>query len=425
METKVYSYTRTYSIDYRDVIVPSGIAADIIEEVRGHAKVVLESFRADFLHPKWILVKKDSLLFWGVCCLNELLYEHEQTDVGHRPIRGCFGIVVKNNATDELSVPFDIQFFKQLYRKEVAPLQVDGQIHNPKENLGCSVNGRYNMVSANHNQFCDKLNTDEFICKSLGNVNVPQVIAAALTMQNVSLLIDNDTLEQAIGSDGSYKRRYSFMNCVSSFIVAQTVKVKKKCSVCGNLVDAFAHDCICEECAHKDDVSEQFKEEAGEDNDIHEINNYDEVDRLERLLRDTQNEIRYLSDKLKLKQRLNKILAMICVVLAITLAFSFECLYSSEPSKFATPSVESKHLLEKTNFYVNDSSDNLIVKWKRGIKPSSISNLTGKWAKICVVGDGFLVISIDSNKTKSERITKFEIAFQKEKQIVTIKQSAR
>jgi len=313
MKIHHYCYTRGHNVDYDDYSYPHDIDVGVIDNIRSMALSILgDSVQRDLSIPKWILYKEKDFVVWGICCENRLLNSNKYMDHRNRPIRGFFAIIFTEYNNSEIKLPFDVEYFKQLYTLEVEPYWEQQEQHENKT-VGF-IAGKYNYICSSANSFVIHLNTDVFKCKSLGYVNKEDVLSAALTLDNVSLLIDNDNLEQATNRGGS------FMNCLSAKVPEGEYPVKQKCPKCGLYVSAFADGQICTNCKEKESKKKT------------EIKKEEEMDRNLKVDLDVAvRRIEYLesiidSDKKSLKKKglLIRVLLGVIVVLLLMLSYAYK-----------------------------------------------------------------------------------------------------
>lgn len=278
MKVQYFCYTRNRNtqIDYGDFLLPSNLTSSQLKFIRDKVSSVLSDNNVKFSTPKWLLIKFDNVIVWGCCCWNHLLNESFFKDHKGRPVYGFFSIVISEYTKDCIKIPYDIEYFKQLYADRIVPYWDSYKVpNNPSVDF---ITGNFNYIGVASNKYVDILNTDRFKCQSLGNVNKKEVIAAALTLDNVSLLVDNDNIEQATNPKGS------FMTCLTSALPVKVYPVKQICPKCQNFVEAFASSGICLNCEIKEKrrITEVFSKE-------------DDMDQqLKRNLEGAQSQIQYL-----------------------------------------------------------------------------------------------------------------------------------
>lgn len=329
MEIQYYCYTRNVRLDYGDYLQPTNLSISQINNVQNKALSILGDNQVRLSSPKWLLIKLNNIIVWGLCGWNSLLSESCFKDHVGRPVYGFFSMVMSGCSMKDIKLPYDIDYFKQLYAEKIAPYWNSYQTPN---NTTIDVNlDIFNYVSATHNNYVELLNTDIFKCISLGELDKEGVIAAALTLNNVSLLIDNDNIQQATNKKGA------FMNCLSSAVAPGSHTVKQLCPQCKEYVSAFTSAGICSTCKEKDQARIVTIKKEEEDMDK----------QLRRELDDANSKILYLQydieeakKSIKKKNLLIKVLLGVIVLLLLGLLYT----YCASPS-FRTMG----HDMEQTN----------------------------------------------------------------------------
>lgn len=308
-----YCYTRGLHIDYGNFSYPNDIAKVFVDRIRFMALSILgDCVQKDLSIPKWILYKEKDVVVWGICCENRLLNSNKYVDHRNRPIRGFFAIIFVGGNDANVKLPFDVEYFKQLYALEVEPYWEQQEQHKNKT-VGF-IPGGYNCICRSASSLAIHLNTDVFKCKSFGNVNKEDVLSAALTLDNVSLVIDNDNLEQATN------RRGSFMNCLSANVPAGEYPVKQKCPKCGLFVSAFADGQICADCKEKESKKKiEIKKEEEMDRKLKA-----DLDVAVRRIEDLESIIDSDKKSLKKKGLLIRVLLGVIVVLLLMLSYAYK-----------------------------------------------------------------------------------------------------
>lgn len=308
-----YCYTRGRHIDYGNFSYPNDIAKIFVDKIRFMALSILgDGVQRNLSIPKWIFYKEKDFAVWGICCENKLLNSNKYVDHRNRPIRGFFAIIFEGCNDADVKLPLDVEYFKQLYALEVEPYWELQEQHKNKT-FGF-IPGEYNYICSGVNSFAIHLNTDVFKCKSLGNVNKEDVLSTVLTLDNVSLLIDNDNLEQATNRGGS------FMNCLSANVPVGEYPVKQKCSKCGSFVSSFADGQICADCKEKESKKKiDIKKEEKMDRKLK-----DDLDVAVRRIEDLESIIDSDKKSLKKKDLLIRILLGVIVVLLLMLSYAYK-----------------------------------------------------------------------------------------------------
>ncbi len=307
MEIQHYCYTRGYNIDYGNFSYPSNISDAVCRHVRSMARAILDDEKKDLLIPKWMLVKKGGVVVWGVCAYNRSLCKEKDKDREGRPIRGFFGVVISDVHGARVRVPFDIQYFKELYAREVEGYWDQREQH--KNRTVGFIEGTYHYVEAVSGVVSGRLNADMFVCRSLGNVDKDGVVAEALALDEVSLVIDNDNLEQ-VTEPGC-----AFMNCLSKGVAPGEYPVKQKCPSCERYVSRFGDLGVCESC-EKENLEKQREEEEMDKQMKKELEN------TQRKVRNLEFEIKTYERQLAQKQRWVKILGGLVILLFVMLAYT-------------------------------------------------------------------------------------------------------
>lgn len=416
MKIEHYCYTRGAEMDYGLFSVPSNLTKSQIDIVRTKLMSILgDDVERNLKTPKWILYKDYNFLVWGLCCENRFIASDiQKTTHKNRPIRGFFGVVISNFTVEDLRLPFDINYFRELYRNEVEKYWDQIELHQ-NQTIGYLL-GKYNFVSAAHNNYIELLNTDIFQCQSLGELDREGVIAAALTLNNVSLLIDNDNIEQATNRNGS------FMNCLTQSVNFGLYHVKQQCPKCKKYVSSFMPIGVCFDCKEaeeptrrrikkdEDDMDKQMKIELElAQNKIAELNSEVETNRLQ----------------LKKKDRVIKILAVILVGLLIALLYSQDSfslkLFEKKQETQYTPNGDSHNRdngrhdndythYQKASFTFHESAINVEagaynkfpIKFQSNVDKFEIKS-NADWIKILPTQMGLITIEIAANEQKESR----------------------
>ena len=300
-------------MDYGLFSAPGNLTKSQKDIVRTKLMSILgDDVERDLKIPKWILYKDNNFLVWGICCENRLLASNPQeTTHKNRPVRGFFAIVISDFKGEELRLPFDINYFRELYRKEVENYWSQKEQHQT-QTIGY-LWGKYNFVSAAHNNYIELLNTDIFQCQSLGELDREGVIAAALTLNNVSLLIDNDNIEQATNRNGS------FMNCLTPSVNFGLYHVKQQCPKCKKYVSSFTPTGVCFDCKEAEEV---IRRRIKKDEDDMDKQMKIELELAQDKIEELKSEVESNRLQLKKKDRVIKILAAALVILLIALLYS-------------------------------------------------------------------------------------------------------
>ena len=310
MKIQHYCYTRAKFLDYCVFSRPTNLDQFAIKEIKSKALSVTDSIESKLSTPKWILIKTPEYVVWGICCLNRILSEEYNCDYSGTPISGMFAVVISEY--DNIQLPYDVEYFRRLYELEVSKFWTRKEAHI------CQVDefiaGNFNFIRAIQNDNVNIINTDPFKCLSLGTTNKEDIISAALTLDNVSLLIDNDNIQQATNKKGA------FMNCLSSAVAPGSYTVKQLCPQCKEYVSAFTSAGICSTCKEKDQARIVTIKKEEEDMDK----------QLRRELDDANSKILYLQydiedakKSIKKKNLLIKVLLGVIVLLLLGLLYTY------------------------------------------------------------------------------------------------------
>lgn len=297
-----YCYTRGLEPDYRDFVTATNLPVSMLSKIRSMIKPIIEE---DLSTSRWILFKERDVIVWGICCKNELLSDNCFTDIKGRKVKGFFSIVMSDYKDEELSVPYNTEYFKQLYQREIEPYWEcsEGTSHASSPNL--NIIDLHETIQANKNTGKIDLNNNEFLCKALGHVNAKEAIATALGFDNMSLVVGCESFDE------SYKSEENFKNCITIDYREELHAVQRRCPKCKKMVSFFTEQGICSECSSKNNIIVDTKE----------INEMDQnqYKKLERENRDLGFKINELSKQFKKTDRRLKIMTIICGLLVLIL----------------------------------------------------------------------------------------------------------
>lgn len=403
-------------MDYGLFTAPSNLTKSQIDIVRAKLMSILgDDVERDLKTPKWILYKDYSFLVWGLCCENRLIASDlQKTTHKNRPVRGFFAIVISDFKREELKLPFDINYFRELYLKEVETYWNQKEQH---QNIASGYFvGNYNYVSAARNNYVELLNTDIFKCQSLGELDKEGVIAAALTLDNVSLLIDNDNIEQATNRNGS------FMNSLTPSVNFGLYHVKQQCPKCKKYVSSFTPTGVCFDCKEAEEVT---RRRIKKDEDDMDKQMKIELELAQNKIAELNSEVETNRLQLKKKDRVIKILAVILVGLLIALLYSQDSfslkLFEKKQETQYTPDRDShnrdnskydnEHMhYQEAFFRFLESAINVDAGAhnKFPIKVQSNDDKYGvesnaNWIKILSSESGLIIIEIAANEQKDSR----------------------
>lgn len=118
MKIQHYCYTRNNHIDYGDFILPN-LSKNQVDYIRKRIQSITGDTDPKFTIPKWILIKFDNVIVWGCCCWNSLLSQEKFKDSLGRPVYGFFSIVITDYLINDVKIPSDIGYFREMYSKEI------------------------------------------------------------------------------------------------------------------------------------------------------------------------------------------------------------------------------------------------------------------------------------------------------------------
>lgn len=421
MKIESYCYTRGEQPDYRDFCIPSNVGKNIVSILRNMVAPILES-RLDT--PRWVLYKCHDVVAWGICCKNELLSSSFNTDIKGRSVKGFFSIIYSDVDDRNFSIPsFDISFFRELYKKEVAAYWYcqEGDSHFSQTH---SINNNVaSFIYAEQNEYSNILNTDVFQCLSLGNGDREKAVAAALSFTEMSLLIDNEDMSEVTS------RKAPFMNCLSSHVACKAVKVQRICPQCHKYVNAFTENGICDECDMEHRKRDMFIYENQNDMELREIQ------KLQKELRYCNLQIEEMRKSLEKEKRMNKIMQIVCCIFLILIAYLWHnskgggSFFGSREvndtivKTIATPC--QFDLITKTIEVPAEEKDSIAIAWKSNL-PRMKTNIDNyAWIKKVSEDARSIMLKFDENDVNIERKAEIELILGDRKEIVTIKQAAK
>lgn len=409
-------------MDYGLFSVPGNLTKSQMDIVIAKFMSILgDDVERDLKTPKWILYKDYNVLVWGLCCENHLLASNlQETTHKNRPVRGFFAIIISDFKGEELKLPFDINYFRELYLKEVETYWNQKEQH---QNIASGYFvGKYNYVSAARNNYVELLNTDIFKCQSLGELDKEGVISAALTLDNVSLLIDNDNIEQATNRNGS------FMNCLTPSVNFGLYHVKQQCPKCKKYVSSFTPTGVCVDCKEAEEV---IRRRIKKDEDDMDKQMKIELELAQDKIEELKSEVESNCLQLKKKDRVIKILAAALVILLIALLYSQDSfslkLFEKKQETQYTPDRDSRSRNnDRTdNMYYQDASfkflesaisvdadahDKFPIKIQSNVDKYEIKS-NADWIKILPTQSGLITIEIAANEQKDSRKGKLTVTY--------------
>jgi len=214
MNAQYFVYTRGFKIenDYKLVFSPSDdfcspeIRKYFRDQVRG--VINIEEYENNLnVTPRWFLSKKDGYTLWGVGTLNKMLSDSNNADYQGRPVRGFFGILIKD--ATPLCLPYDLSFFKEFYKNHLFDLWYESQTEFKKKGIGVTENiDKYTVISSMKNEYT--INTDSEKTVIWTDSTAPEdLFSAALPI--------NDNFSCVCGlaaKEHAYKHEYLFNNAI-------------------------------------------------------------------------------------------------------------------------------------------------------------------------------------------------------------------
>lgn len=125
MKPQLIIYTRNQNVDYRMIVSPNESLCPPVtrkyfrDMIRGALNI--ETYDDPLTSPRWVLVRKDDCILFGVAELLVHFSSDYHTDYTGRGVRGFFGLVY-DAANPEINLPLDVDFFKRLNEEYIVPL---------------------------------------------------------------------------------------------------------------------------------------------------------------------------------------------------------------------------------------------------------------------------------------------------------------
>ncbi len=421
MKIQYYCYTRNTHIDYGDFVLPD-ISNNQVEFIRKRILSITGDSDPKFTVPKWILIKFDNVIVWGCCCWNSLLTRDAFKDSLGRPVYGFFSLVITDFSINEIMLPLGMEYFKELYSKEIEPYWDSSERRNSTTSV--SIPSKYKCIQASRNDYCNLLNTDIFKCQSLGELDKEEVIAAALTLDNVSLLIDNDNIEQATNKNGS------FMNCLTPSVGFGLHYVKQQCPKCKKYVSSFTQTGVCFDCKEAEEI---MRRRIKKDEDDMDKQMKLELELAQNKIAELKSELEMNRSQLKKKERWIKVLAVVSVALLIALLYSQDLfsLKLFEGKQETQYSLDRDSLNRGRGRYDNDfmqdqeasfkflesainveagAYEKFLVKVKSNVNNYEIKSDVD-WIKILSTSENLITINIAANEQKHNRVGKVTVTY--------------
>lgn len=333
MNIQHYCYTRGVNVDYSDFSKPRNISEKDIDAIRNRILAIMgDNVEKNTSKPKWVLMKKREYIIWGICCENKYLTDTDMyKDKKNRPILGFFAVVISEYEKEKVKLPFDDRYFKQLYKEEVEAEWKQRESHYSQAGY---IKGDYLYTKAEYNEVTKHLNTNKFKCRSLGNVDKGKAVAAALDFDEISLLVGNDNMAQAMN-----EKMGTFMNCLSENIPYKECNVKQGGSI---YPSEEQHTCIAKPI--------KIHVKPHEDSEVEKLNK--KIQKSENELSEQRKSLESIEQQLKRQNKLVKIFITVTIVLLIvSLYLVKDKFFSSENDK------PKENTEEKTTTLTNEQEE--------------------------------------------------------------------
>lgn len=402
MEIRSYCYTRGLEPDYRDFVNASNLPMSVLAKVRSMIKPIIEE---NLSTPRWMLVKEDNVIVWGICCMNELLSIKSHSDIKGRKVKGFFSIVLSDIDGDEVSVPYSVEYFKQLYQKEVEPYWECAEGSSHKSSSASSYNGIKEIIYANEKPGIIEINDNQFLCKALGNVNVKDAIGTALCHNSTSLIIGCESFMEA------YTSEENFLNCITYDSKDGLHAVQKRCPKCHKMVSFFTEEGVCSDCHTTISNTENIIETTDMEQNEYKI--------LKRKYRDLELMLNDLSKKNKKTDRRLKFMTIICGILILVLLFfvlgkinannsgsqllsnnSTDTIYINQPIQY------DFNLMTKQLRVPSEGKEAVTITWESNIPRLNFSIGNQEWVTIKSKDENRLILNVSKNTAQQERMAK-------------------
>lgn len=248
MEAFYYIYTATAANDYCSLVSPN--SSFFNKEVKEHFTkrirnlINTDAYGEGILNdPIWLLIKEDDLILWGVGCKTSEL--SNQTDDFGRTLRTFVGVFIRTRNTDNIELPYDMDFFKSSFEKIVLPQW--NVYTNGITNQECKELEAREYISPRSSS--SQLNTNYHYCRAFNNkcTDTRTLFEQALGCDtNISVASKVVDLRQVTNSNAGI---IPLMNAVCSMNGEQyrDIQVEHECRKCGNKVYDIK-DGICLSC---------------------------------------------------------------------------------------------------------------------------------------------------------------------------------
>jgi hypothetical protein len=183
MKAQYFVYTRNRDNDYKlayapdDTFCPPETRRYFLKQSRG--VINIESYSGSLDEPRWFISRKGNHILFGIGVMNRILGADNNTDYTGTPIRGFFGLVI--NADNQTRVPYDIKFYKDLYKSIIDP--VWNYANEDFKFKGVEVTQDFNDYECIDSITCSiELNTDENKNLLLSiSTNIADIVGAILS----------------------------------------------------------------------------------------------------------------------------------------------------------------------------------------------------------------------------------------------------
>ena len=221
MKAQYFVYTRNFDNDYKSIISPSedfcpqNIRKKFLAQARGIINVEQFDDPLDNESIRWFYSRYSDYILWGVGCNNNVLSEDCNKDFAGRLVRGFFGIIV-NAKFEDIYLPYDISFFRDLYTKHIAPMWMADRERFTRHSIDVELGTvNYHILQENES-LAINLNFDPDKSVILGNVNVEQAFQCILgAKKDSSLVVGFSSKPHAFSQDYNYMN--SIVNGVNNY----------------------------------------------------------------------------------------------------------------------------------------------------------------------------------------------------------------
>jgi hypothetical protein len=127
MEQRLFIYSRTKYFDYRLLATPkeefvtNNIRWEFIEFIRQVINTD-NPLNGEIDTIRWSFYKIDNYILWGIGCNNSDLSSIYCYDKAGTPVRGFFGFITKLNESENISLVYDLEYFREIYSVVIVPI---------------------------------------------------------------------------------------------------------------------------------------------------------------------------------------------------------------------------------------------------------------------------------------------------------------